>query len=120
LVPPIVPHSCPVSSLFLHFFCFFLLIRLPPISTLFPTRRSSDLNFAKFCFDEFDEVYYWSTFNEIYPVATNQYLTGAFPPEILIDRKSTRLNSSHVSISYAVLCLKKIECQSDTMHELRE
>src|SRR5699024_11573469 len=30
-------------------------------------------------------------------------------PEIIIaeDRKSTRLNSSHVSISYAVFCLKK-------------
>src|SRR5437868_13264941 len=27
--------------------------------------------------------------------------------EILEDRKSTRLNSSHVSISYAVFCLKK-------------
>src|SRR5207249_6105524 len=26
------------------------------------------------------------------------------------DRKSTRLNSSHVSISYAVFCLKKINC----------
>src|SRR5699024_11864561 len=26
---------------------------------------------------------------------------------LLIDRKSTRLNSSHVSISYAVFCLKK-------------
>src|SRR5699024_12093556 len=26
---------------------------------------------------------------------------------IIIDRKSTRLNSSHVSISYAVFCLKK-------------
>src|SRR5437868_13116975 len=29
------------------------------------------------------------------------------PADILIDRKSTRLNSSHVSISYAVFCLKK-------------
>src|SRR5438067_4401622 len=28
-------------------------------------------------------------------------------PEIDADRKSTRLNSSHVSISYAVFCLKK-------------
>src|SRR5207249_10613004 len=28
-------------------------------------------------------------------------------PVDLIDRKSTRLNSSHVSISYAVFCLKK-------------
>src|SRR5438067_10687528 len=32
-----------------------------------------------------------------------------FPAEIFVspDRKSTRLNSSHVSISYAVFCLKK-------------
>src|SRR5438067_5890737 len=33
-----------------------------------------------------------------------------FPRErvgLLLDRKSTRLNSSHVSISYAVFCLKK-------------
>src|SRR5699024_11634944 len=28
-------------------------------------------------------------------------------PSVMIDRKSTRLNSSHVSISYAVFCLKK-------------
>src|SRR5207249_10798155 len=33
-------------------------------------------------------------------------LRGAQRAE-LIDRKSTRLNSSHVSISYAVFCLKK-------------
>src|SRR5207249_8320501 len=33
---------------------------------------------------------------------------GAFEgAQKLIDRKSTRLNSSHVSISYAVFCLKK-------------
>src|SRR5690554_3165939 len=31
---------------------------------------------------------------------------GVIPPD-LIDRKSTRLNSSHVRISYAVFCLKK-------------
>src|SRR5439155_27359893 len=31
-------------------------------------------------------------------------LTGHGPP---VDRKSTRLNSSHVAISYAVFCLKK-------------
>src|SRR5438445_9206045 len=29
------------------------------------------------------------------------------PCEIVIDRKSTRLNSSHANISYAVFCLKK-------------
>src|SRR5699024_11820238 len=35
-----------------------------------------------------------------YSVLDNEY-------GILLDRKSTRLNSSHVSISYAVFCLKK-------------
>src|SRR5437660_4013374 len=29
------------------------------------------------------------------------------PPRRMTDRKSTRLNSSHVAISYAVFCLKK-------------
>src|SRR5207249_555916 len=29
------------------------------------------------------------------------------PSRVSVDRKSTRLNSSHVSISYAVFCLKK-------------
>src|SRR5699024_12730509 len=33
--------------------------------------------------------------------------SGADYDEAMIDRKSTRLNSSHVSISYAVFCLKK-------------
>src|SRR5437667_9515508 len=31
----------------------------------------------------------------------------AMPPPITRDRKSTRLNSSHITISYAVFCLKK-------------
>src|SRR5690625_2259908 len=34
-------------------------------------------------------------------------------PFIEIDRKSTRLNSSHVAISYAVFCLKKKNKNSD-------
>src|SRR5690625_6733388 len=32
----------------------------------------------------------------------------------MLDRKSTRLNSSHVAISYAVFCLKKKNIQSHT------
>src|SRR5690606_41128608 len=35
------------------------------------------------------------------------YRRPAFAGEIIRDRKSTRLNSSHVKISYAVFCLKK-------------
>src|SRR3712207_7770173 len=33
--------------------------------------------------------------------------TWEWDPELLRDRKSTRLNSSHANISYAVFCLKK-------------
>src|SRR5207249_5305840 len=36
-----------------------------------------------------------------------------------LDRKSTRLNSSHVSISYAVFCLKKKTTMSSTTARLR-
>src|SRR5436305_6356964 len=32
------------------------------------------------------------------------------------DRKSTRLNSSHVRVSYAVFCLKKKKNNNDTYH----
>src|SRR5690606_40515080 len=37
---------------------------------------------------------------------------------VLVDRKSTRLNSSHVKISYAVFCLKKK--RQDTLLSVRE
>src|SRR5690606_41021877 len=47
--------------------------------------------------------------NPVYqpPVATqeNNYIDSPYKPDK--DRKSTRLNSSHVKISYAVFCLKK-------------
>src|SRR5699024_11981002 len=36
-----------------------------------------------------------------------------FKDVVIIDRKSTRLNSSHVSISYAVFCLKKKKKHTD-------
>src|SRR5690554_7643368 len=35
------------------------------------------------------------------------FFTSSCKPVFTIDRKSTRLNSSHVRISYAVFCLKK-------------
>src|SRR5438552_8966899 len=86
---------------------FFLLIRPPRRSTLFPTRRSSDLTLEhggvaleriklraparEHALDhEGDEP-----FGERHRV-----FQGG-------DRKSTRLNSSHQIISYAVFCLKK-------------
>ena len=42
--------------------------------------------YAKFCFEEYkDEVTYWFTFNEVWPIATNQYIEGTFPPCITYD-----------------------------------
>src|SRR5437868_9950043 len=64
----------------------------------FPTRRSSDLLSAKFL----SRVSYSPrTFAIFFSIAESS------SSAIEKDRKSTRLNSSHVSISYAVFCLKK-------------
>src|SRR5205814_10540695 len=40
-------------------------------------------------------------------VLGSSHLTGGLLAELTKDRKSTRLNSSHLGISYAVFCLKK-------------
>src|SRR5438876_8411788 len=39
-------------------------------------------------------------------------------PEYRSDRKSTRLNSSHPSISYAVFCLKKKKTKTDIIYTI--
>src|SRR3712207_9490610 len=44
----------------------------------------------------------------ISPTKTPEFLAGGLPVvSTPVDRKSTRLNSSHANISYAVFCLKK-------------
>src|SRR2546422_11720313 len=80
------------------FFFFFLMIRRPPRSTLFP---------------------YTTLFRSRQPAGQGgEGRLRAFPPALEgagpqmaaedgEDRKSTRLNSSHGYISYAVFCLKK-------------
>src|SRR5438309_10501152 len=80
--------------LLLIFFFFFLMIRRPPRSTLFPytTLFRSVANGA--VADVFDVIVFF-----------RRVVTGLRTKTI--DRKSTRLNSSHSSISYAVFCLKK-------------
>src|SRR6266511_3832730 len=72
-----------------HNFLFFLMIRRPPRSTLFP---------------------YTTLFRS--PQRVRAQVIGGHRPVTTThprrgDRKSTRLNSSHVKISYAVFCLKK-------------
>src|SRR5206468_12198800 len=90
------------SSIYLFYFFFFFFFNDPPtteIYTLFPTRRSSDLN----------QLLKLSGVHEGAVVVTdgadqNKHLVAFCSGE---DRKSTRLNSSHDQISYAVFCLKK-------------
>src|SRR2546430_17430974 len=80
------------------FFFFFLMIRRPPRSTLFP---------------------YTTLFRSMPPLDCSTWVTpwevrlreepipSRFDFVPMRDRKSTRLNSSHSQISYAVFCLKK-------------
>src|SRR3989442_16018103 len=76
-------------------FFFFLMIRRPPRSTLFPyTTLFRSLAFAVRRQDEGSLS------------RADQYSYAAHDAQGR-DRKSTRLNSSHVRISYAVFCLKK-------------
>src|SRR5688572_32242244 len=87
---------CIVHHVYLFFF--FLMIRRPPRSTLFPyttlfrsIRRGSAQNENGRALSS--------------PPASR--LLSQLPCQLRLDRKSTRLNSSHSQISYAVFCLKK-------------
>src|SRR2546422_11564019 len=78
---------------------FFLMIRRPPRSTLFPytTLFRSLLRKRSEWFMGLGESL----------GAQARYLEAITAYEAMKDRKSTRLNSSHGYISYAVFCLKK-------------
>src|SRR5699024_12494583 len=77
----------------------------------FPTRRSSDLCCLKRTihplFDSKSLNHNIVKFNFKLSLFGKQFIFAC----ALLDRKSTRLNSSHVSISYAVFCLKKKNMQ---------
>src|SRR5438876_5602700 len=94
-----------------HLCIFFIMLRPPPISTLFPYttlfRSYVILAHEIIIIDEGD----------ISPKGNAQEVIAFFADGApfekrdnllrIADRKSTRLNSSHPSISYAVFCLKK-------------
>src|ERR1022692_5155139 len=86
-----------MNNLITSSFFFFLMIRRPPRSTLFP---------------------YTTLFRSwLLPTRCHCCAAAAIwsaPP----DRKSTRLNSSHLVISYAVFCLKKK--QKHTSHRAQQ
>src|SRR5205814_8868914 len=97
-----------------------LSLRPPTLSTLFPYttlfRSSSGTKVFQMTWDELDAA-------AVEPHSRSQFRMPDVPEEIIrdallgrgdklaamaaLDRKSTRLNSSHLGISYAVFCLKK-------------
>src|SRR5690242_21618221 len=93
------------------------MIRRPPRSTLFPyTTLFRSWNRCRTA-DEIRADFDRSFEGEPLPDGLVKYFPGgsswgklhgsARVTRTLEDRKSTRLNSSHMSISYAVFCLKK-------------
>src|SRR5690606_42141053 len=107
--------GCRLVSVLVFFFSCSACYHRDPHS--FPTRRSSDLDLR-------GELH-WSWLRAAHRAEVEAYLDSlALGPEVTeqdrllnalcrperlleLDRKSTRLNSSHVKISYAVFCLKK-------------
>src|SRR5699024_11786281 len=72
----------------------------------FPTRRSSDLQRDRFLLLAMDPFQSRLAQHEVEKIGTGGSLLSGPSRRPVQDRKSTRLNSSHVSISYAVFCLK--------------
>src|SRR5205814_9826293 len=71
----------------------------------FPTRRSSDLTAADGAHNPVDNLHQVT-------------VVAKLDVALLEDRKSTRLNSSHLGISYAVFCLKKKKNTIDHKDEI--
>src|SRR5256885_12520671 len=96
------------------------MIRRPPRSTLFPytplfrSKPAAALKTACPVMDGYDKkLLEWIADTGVAAIAADNLAVersstlGVDPFEQLLDRKSTRLNSSHLVISYAVFCLKK-------------
>src|SRR5439155_24179637 len=107
---------------YIFFPLFFLLLRLPPRSTLFPyttlfrSKRASvssdrgggrSRRFNHHSCAAARSQSSWPATAELDRRGGRDSLQPTFSMSAARDRKSTRLNSSHVAISYAVFCLKK-------------
>src|SRR3712207_8744733 len=96
------------------------MIRRPPRSTLFPyttlfrSYHKTDMShrqYCRICGGHLMASHPPLNMIDVYAATIPEL---AFVPQVhvnyaeTVDRKSTRLNSSHANISYAVFCLKKI------------
>src|SRR3712207_9087806 len=95
------------------FFFFFLMIRRPPRSTLFPyTTLFRSVQHGRWPLDHLDTLdRQQGEARQVHrPAQSSGDAISVEKNEHVLriqDRKSTRLNSSHANISYAVFCLKK-------------
>src|SRR5437667_9466468 len=99
----------------MHTFILFikLFLFIPSVHHLtlhsFPTRRSSDLRRNKFalCIRRRRPRYADRPSSRTPDLSPDAHAKDPVCGMTVEDRKSTRLNSSHITISYAVFCLKK-------------
>src|SRR2546426_6805935 len=104
----------------MSFFFFFLMIRRPPRSTLFPYTTLFRSIVPPKALEQFRRLFAAEEAIEVAKsdnhigfraggtLVFSRLIEGPYPK----DRKSTRLNSSHLVISYAVFCLKKKNSQT--------
>src|SRR2546430_11719855 len=99
------------------------MIRRPPRSTLFPYTtlfRSRPFNRAR------SVLRLTASSDNSAVLLRDLHMTSSAPVDLalpqpyllFLDRKSTRLNSSHSQISYAVFCLKKKKKNNHLLHAL--
>src|SRR5205814_10000965 len=106
-------HIHPPSSLLSLLFSFCSPVPHPSLHS-FPTRRSSDLVFfllgLGFALYHWKKPFYAFMLLSFMGTLSASIISVEAPQSLRTagkDRKSTRLNSSHLGISYAVFCLKK-------------
>src|SRR5258707_11761045 len=83
------------------------MIRRPPRSTLFPYTTLFRSGFLELALLYVERLAGASSLGTSDLLSTLEAMLQQAQRQAEIDRKSTRLNSSHANISYAVVCLKK-------------
>src|SRR3712207_7506724 len=108
---------CTIVCLHELFLFFFLMIRRPPRSTLFPytTLFRSRKHTARAGPGDSVGAFHYPAPAERRAALETFYKGEAVTPDPL-DRESTRLNSRHANISYAGFCLEKKNTRLNTSH----